>query len=213
MRAKTTFLAAVAAVMLGSCSLPDLGSGPAPDLYILSPKSTFPDDIPAVNWQLVVDEPSTGKGIDTDRIAIAPSPLEVKYFSGARWADRAPRLIQQLLIQSFENTNKIVSVGRQSIGLRSDFALKTELREFQAEKTAEGETVVRVRLNLKLVRPALGMIVASQSFESLKPAKSENVPDVVDAFDDAVGAVLKRAVVWAMKAGTDNKTAHPKDWE
>jgi len=213
MRAKTTLLAAVAAVMLGSCSLPDLGSGPAPDLYILSPKSTFPDDIPPVNWQLVVDEPSTGKGIDTDRIAIAPSPLEVKYFSGARWADRAPRLIQQLLIQSFENTNKIVSVGRQSIGLRSDFALKTELREFQAEKTAEGETVVRVRLHLKLVRPALGMIVASQSFESLKPAKSENVPDVVDAFDDAVGAVLKRAVVWAMKAGTDNKTAHPKDWE
>lgn len=213
MRVKATILAAVAAVMLGSCSLPDLGSGPPPDLYVLSPKSTFPDDIPPVTWQLVVDEPSTGKGIDTDRIAIAPSPLEVKYFSGARWADRAPRLIQQLLIQSFENTGKIVSVGRQSIGLRSDFSLKTELREFQAEKTSEGKTVVRVRLNLKLVRPALGMIVASQSFESVKPAKSEDVPDVVDAFDEAVGAVLKRAVVWAMKAGTENKTTHPKDWD
>jgi cholesterol transport system auxiliary component len=213
MRVKTTILVAAAAVMLGSCSLPDLGSGPPPDLYVLSPKSTFPDDIPPVTWQLVVDEPSTGKGIDTDRIAIAPSALEVKYLGGARWADRAPRLIQQLLIQSFENTGKIVSVGRQSIGLRSDFSLKTELREFQAEKTKEGGTVVRVRLNLKLVRPSLGMIIASQSFESVKPAKSEDVADVVDAFDEAVGAVLKRAVVWAMKAGTDNKTAHPKDWE
>jgi cholesterol transport system auxiliary component len=213
MRANTRLLAAIVAVMLGSCSLPDLGSGPPPDLYVLSPKSTFPDDIPPVTWQLVVEEPSTGKGIDTDRIAIAPSALEVKYLGGARWADRAPRLIQQLLIQSFENTGKIVSVGRQSIGLRSDFALKTELREFQAEKTAEGTTVVRVRLNLKLVRPALGMIVASQSFESVKPAKSEDVPDVVDAFDEAVGAVLKRAVVWSMKAGTENKTTHPKDWD
>jgi ABC-type uncharacterized transport system auxiliary subunit len=57
------------------------------------------------------------------------------------------------------------------------------------------------------------MIVASQSFESVKPAKTEEVADVVDAFDDAVGAVLKRAVVWAMKAGTDNKTTHPKDWD
>lgn len=74
MRITPTLLAAVAAVMLGSCSLPDLGSGPPPDLYILSPKSTFPDDIPAVDWQLVVEEPSTGKGFDTDRIAIAPSP-------------------------------------------------------------------------------------------------------------------------------------------
>lgn len=213
MRVKSTILATFAAVMLGSCSLPDLGSGPPPDLYVLSPKSTFPDDIPPVTWQLVVEEPSTGKGIDTDRIAIAPSALEVKYLGGARWADRAPRLIQQLLIQSFENTGKIVSVGRQSIGLRSDFSLKTELREFQAEKAKDGSTVVRVRLNLKLVRPALGMIVASQSFESVKPAKSEDVPDVVDAFDDAVGAVLKRAVVWAMKAGTENKTTHPKDWD
>jgi cholesterol transport system auxiliary component len=208
-----TSIAALLAFALAGCSLPSLGSGPPPDLYVLSPKSTFSDDIPAVDWQLVVDEPSTAKGIDTDRIAIAPQPLEVKYFAGARWADRAPRMVQQLLIQSFENTKKIVSVGRQSIGLRSDFVLKTELREFQAEKTPEGGTVVRVRLNLKLVRPAIGQIVASQSFESVKPAASENVPDIVQAFDDAVGAVLKRAVTWALSAGEENKQKRPKDWD
>ena len=189
-----------------------VGERSSADLYVLSPKSTFAEDIPAVDWQLVVEEPSTAKGIDTDRIAIAPSSLEVKYLSGSRWADRAPRMVQQLLIQSFENSKKIVSVGRQSMGLRSDFVLKTELREFQAEKTAEGGTVVRVRLNLKLVRPALGQIVASQSFESVKPANSENVPDIVQAFDDAVGAVLKRSVSWTIKAGEENKKSRPKDW-
>jgi cholesterol transport system auxiliary component len=204
--------AAVTAVLLSACSLPDLGSGPPPDLYILSPKSTFPEDLPSVDWQLVVEEPSTAKGIDTDRIAIAPTSLEVKYLAGSRWADRAPRMVQQLLIQSFENTKKIVSVGRQSIGLRSDFVLKVELREFQAEKTAEGGTVVRVRLNLKLVRIAMGQIVASQSFEAVKPANSENVADIVQAFDDGVGAVLKRAVAWTLKAGEDTKTKKPRDW-
>lgn len=198
---------------LAGCALPDLGSGPPPDLYVLSPKSTFADDIPTVKWQLVVEEPSTAKGIDTDRIAIAPSALEVKYFGGARWADRAPRMLQQLFIQSFENTKKIVSVGRQSIGLRSDFVMKTELREFQAEKTPEGGTVVRVRVNVKLVRPALGQIVASESFESVKPAASENVPDIVQSFDDAVGAVLKRAVTWTMKAGDENMKKQPKAWD
>jgi cholesterol transport system auxiliary component len=213
MNIRTTSIAALVALSLGGCSLPSLGSGPPPDLYVLSPKSTFSDDIPAVDWQLVVDEPSTAKGIDTDRIAIAPQPLEVKYFGGARWADRAPRMLQQLLIQSFENTKKIVSVGRQSIGLRSDFVLKTELREFQAEKTPEGGTVVRVRLNLKLVRPAIGQIVASQSFESVKPAASESVPDIVQSFDDAVGAVLKRAVTWSLTAGEENKQKRPKDWD
>ena len=199
--------------LVASCGLPDIGAGPPPDLYVLSPKSTFPDDLPTVDWQLVVEEPSTAKGIDTDRIAIAPHPLEVKYLAGSRWADRAPRMIQQLLIQSFENSQKIVSVGRQSIGLRSDFLLKIELREFQAEKTAEGGTQVRVRLNLKLVRQAVGMIVASQSFESVKPAASEGVPDIVEAFDNAVGAVLKRSVAWALKAGDENKTRQPRDWD
>jgi len=212
MGARFVSVAIVSALALSACALPDLGSGPPPDLYVLSPKSTFADDIPNVTWQLVVEEPSTAKGIDTDRIAIAPSALEVKYFGGSRWADRAPRMVQQLLIQSFENTKKIVSVGRQSIGLRSDFVLKTELREFQAEKTPEGGTVVRVRVNLKLVRPSLGTIVASESFESVKPANSENVPDIVQSFDDAVGAVLKRAVAWTLTSGEENMNKSPKGW-
>ena len=42
-------------------------------------------------------------------------------------------MIQTLLIESFENTGKIIAVGRQSLGLRSDFNLKLEVREFQAE--------------------------------------------------------------------------------
>lgn len=212
---RTTRFAAVIllALSVSSCALPDIGSGPPPDLYVLSPKSTFPDGLPVVDWQLVVEEPSTAKGIDTDRIAIAPHPLEVKYLAGSRWADRAPRMIQQLMIQSFENSGKIVSVGRQSIGLRSDFVLKMELREFQAEKTPDGGTQVRVRLNLKLVRQAVGMIVASESFESIKPAGSEKVPDIVQSFDDAVGAVFKRAVAWTLKAGDENKTRQPKDWD
>jgi cholesterol transport system auxiliary component len=196
--------ATVLAATLGACSL-DLGGGPPPDLYTLSPKSTFTEGLPRVDWQLVVEEPSAAKGIDTDRIAIAPTTLEVKYFPSSRWADRAPRMVQALMIQSFENTKRIVSIGRQSLGLRSDFVLKTELREFQAEKNADGTTAVRVRLNLKLIRPALGQIVASQSFESVKPANSEAVGDIVAAFDEALGAVLKRAVGWTLVEGEKSK--------
>ena len=199
-------LGLVVALALSGCSLPQFG-GPAPDLYTLSPKSTFAPELPEVTWQLVVEEPSAAKGIDTDRIAIAPTPLEVKYFPNSRWADRAPKMVQTLLIQSFENAKKIVSVGRQSLGLRSDFVLKTELREFQAEKGDDGATTVRVRVNLKLVRPALGQIVASQSFESVKPCATEGINDIVAAFDEAVGAVLKRSVAWTLQEGQKAKPA------
>ena len=60
---------------------------------------------------------------------------------------------------------------------------------------------------------SIGQIVASESFESVKPAASEAVPDIVQSFDDAVGAVLKRAVMWTLKAGEENKKNRPKDWD
>ena len=45
-----------------------------------------------------------------------------------------------------------------------------------------------------------------------KPANSENVPDIVQSFDDAVGAVLKRAVAWTMTSGEENMKKSPKGW-
>jgi cholesterol transport system auxiliary component len=192
-----------AGLTLSGCGLAGL-AGPPPDLFVLSPKSTFPPNLPSVGWQLVVEEPAAARGLDTDRIVISPTDLEVKYFSGAAWADRAPKMVQGLLIQSFENSKKIVSVGRQQLGLKSDFVLKSELREFQAELRPEG-TRVRVRLNCKLVRPLEGIILASQTFEAIKMAKSDKLADVVPEFDDALGTVLKRAVTWTIEEGSRAK--------
>ena len=82
----------------------------------------------------MIEEPVAAGGLDTDAIAIYPSPTEVKYYAGARWTERAPKMIQTLLVESFENSGKITAVGRQAIGLYSDYNLKTELREFQSEQ-------------------------------------------------------------------------------
>jgi cholesterol transport system auxiliary component len=193
---------AAAAAMLAGCGISLPGSGPAPDLYDLSPKSTFPEGLPTVKWQLVVEDPTAAKGIDNDRIAIRPGAFELKYYPNIRWTDRAPIMIQTLLIESFENSGKIVAVGRRAIGLSGDYVLKPELREFQAERTADGQGLeVRVRLNLKLIRVTSGIIIASESFERLEPAKSDQPGDVVTAFDEALGSVLKNAVTWTLERG------------
>lgn len=195
-------IAVFAALALAGCSLSLPGLGPAPDLYDLSPKSTFPDEVPSASWQLVVEAPNAPTSIDTDRVAIKPGPLELKYFPTAKWTDRAPAMVQMLLIESFENSGKIVAVGRRAIGLSGDYVLKSELREFQAERFGpDGATTVRVRINLKLVRVTSGIIIASESFERQATAASDTPRDVVLAFDEALGGVLKRAVLWTLEAG------------
>ena len=127
-------------------------------------------------------------------------------------------MVQTLMVESFENSERIVGVGREQIGLRSDFVLKTELREFQAEYTEKLPDRVatisastkppsaRVRINVKLVKMPLREIVASATFESKKLAKSNTMKDIIGAFDNALGSCLKSVVVWTLTKGEANKS-------
>ncbi|MBL6954445.1 MAG: membrane integrity-associated transporter subunit PqiC [Alphaproteobacteria bacterium] len=188
------------ALGLAGCEgiLPKFG-GPAPNLYTLTPKNTFAKGLPRVNWQLVVGEPVASGGLDVDRIALRATPTEMKYFAGARWTERAPRMVQTLLVESFENSGAIVAVGRKAIGLRSDYNLNTDLREFQAEYfDANGIPTIRVRLNAKLIKQPLRAIVASKTFEATKKAEGKDMRQVILAFDKALGKVLRHTVEWTL---------------
>ncbi len=80
-----------------------------------------------------------------------------------------------------------MGVGRQSVTLRADYSLLTDLREFQAEYLGNGPPRVRVRLNAKLVKMPQRTILATETFEFLEPAASSDLEAVVSAFDVALG--------------------------
>lgn len=213
--------AALAALALGglvaACSIPLPGGGAPPRLYVLTPKSTFPENIPRVEWQVLIEPPVAAAGISTARIALQDSPIELRYFTRANWTDFAPKMVQTLLVESFENSRRIVGVGREQIGLRSDFVLKTELREFQAEyterlpedvstlSTASAPPSIRVRINAKLVKMPRREIVASENFERVVRAERNSMGAIIGAFDEALGKVLKAVVLWTLENGETHK--------
>jgi cholesterol transport system auxiliary component len=190
----------VAALAQG-CSLPVPGQGPPPELYRLTPKSTFREDLPEAEWQLVLEPPVADAGLNTTRIALQRSPTQIEYYARSGWADRAPLMMQTLMIESFENSRKIVSVGRESVGLRADFILKSELRELQAVYYNGGLPEAWVSINAKLVQMPRRAIVASQSFDSRVRAEADGLPEIIAAFDDASGKVLRRLVEWTLIEG------------
>lgn len=208
-RKAARFLASAATVGMAGCSVQLPGSGAPPRVFVLTPKSTFDDNLPTVDWQLLVEEPLAAAGISSARIALRRSLIELQYFARAAWTDSAPNMIQTLMIESFENSNKIVSVGRQAIGLRSDFILKSDLREFQAEYIDEtgnplpegAAPFIRIRMNAKLVAMPDRKIVASQTEEYVMRAPGTSMLEVVHGFDDALGKILKRLVVWTLQEG------------
>ena len=50
-------------------------------LYTLTPKTTYPDNLPSVAWQLVVELPSASAGIDSSRIALTHDPFTLEYYA------------------------------------------------------------------------------------------------------------------------------------
>src|SRR5690606_28003702 len=156
----------------------------------------FPPDLPAVDWQLLVDVPNADAGLNTPLIALREDRTKISHFADAAWTDRAPALVQSLLVQSFENSGRIARVSREQVGLGADFTLTMELRDFQAEygPGAPGRSAadVRIGLHAKLVRVPGRMIAASQSFESLQRADGASLAATIDAFDQALGDCLAR---------------------
>ncbi len=191
------------AALLSGCADLIPGQGAPPNLYRLTPKSTFPDDLPTVNWQLVLAQPDADAALDTTRIALIREATKIEYYAKSGWTDRAPSMVQTLMLESFENSKRIVAVGRRAIGLRADFELRTELREFQAEYS-QSEIAAHVAINAKLVRAAERSIVGQQNFLSKAPAAIDDIEVIVQAFDDALGSVLKHLVEWTLKTGAAN---------
>jgi len=200
-RRNTVALLLAAGVAVSGCDTSFLpGSSEPAKLFVLTPKSTYPDDLPSVDWQLSVELPIAQAGLNIARIALRRSPISLEYYARANWIDTAPLMVQSLLVESFENSGRIVGVGRQSISLRPDYVLIPELREFQAEYFDNGPPEVRIRINAKLVKMPERAIIGTLTVERLARAQSSDLNSVIAAFDTALGRVFKKVVVWTLNA-------------
>lgn len=149
------------------------------------------------NVEIVVEEPLTSGALATERIMIQPSPLQAKYLPGVRWGDTAPVMLQTLLVRSLMETRAFGSVGRRPVGSVGDYALLSELTDFQAQTTADAENaVVRIRLVFRLVRESDAKVIATRAFVVTEAAGGTDAASVVAAFNRANATLLSGAVSW-----------------
>jgi cholesterol transport system auxiliary component len=187
-------------LMLGACAAAlQLATAEPPRLYELTPKSTFEDDLPTVSGRLSVEVPTATAGLNSARIALRPTPTTLEYYAGASWIDVVPVMVQNLVLESLDNTGKIDVLGREVVGVRADLALLLHVREFQAEYEGAGPPQVRVRLQARLIRLPRRTSLAATSEEFVARAANTSLPAIVVAFDDAFGKALKRVVEWTLR--------------
>ena len=183
---------------IAACQLP--GQGPPPREFRVTPKTTFPEGLPKVDWSLVVDRPTIEPSIDTARIA-RTSGVEVEYYADATWVDRPAAMIEPLMIQSFQNSGAIEVVASRRADVRADFMLQTNIGAFQAQQTASGPPEARVVISARLVRTPQRKVVGTTEIGRSVPAAAADLPAIAAALDDALGKVLKRLVEWTLVTG------------
>ncbi|HEY1385635.1 MAG TPA: ABC-type transport auxiliary lipoprotein family protein [Dongiaceae bacterium] len=199
MMSRRHFALAAGAALAGCGVIPKVNN-PVP-LYTLSAVTQFDRQLPKVKWQLVIGTPVASADLDTTRIALTRSPGVIEYFANGAWADNAPILLQDKLIESFEASNAIVAVGRDAVGLRPDYVLQSELRDFQAEFTG-GAPTAHLRLTTKLVRMPDRRIIANFATEEKVPAAGNGLPQIVEAFDRAASEAFEDVVMRVLTAPT-----------
>lgn len=184
-------------LLLGGC----LGlGGPAAEVQVYAPAVRVEADAawPDVDWSLSIGTPQANSLVDSQRIAVRPTPDRLQAYKGARWADTGPEMVQTALVQAFEDSGRIAGVSRFGGGGRGEFALASELRAFETVYEG-GEPHVVVDLQVRLL--GRGGVVATRRFHREIAPASARVEDVAAAFGAALAGVSGEVVGWTLAEG------------
>ena len=190
------------AALLGACSI--LPRAETPDVYLLPAQQQPPHATPAVDWSLRVLAPRASQVLDSNRIAVQPRGDLLSVYKGARWADGAPPLLRDRLLDAFRADGRIQALSSDEVSLQADLELGGDLRAFQGEYRDKGVEAV-VILEARLVRSATQRIIATRRFEVRQPATGEKVPEVVTAFGQATDRLATEVVGWTLQQGQAQK--------
>lgn len=148
---------------------------------------------------VTVELPTTGGVLETDRIMIRPDALQAQYLPDVRWGDEVPVMLQTLMLRTLENTNGLRYVGRRPLAGSGDYAIVTELVDFQAELAPDGlSSVVSIRMTSRLVRERDANIVSSRTFTAQARALSTDTTAMIEAFDAATDDILLDFADWTV---------------
>ncbi len=189
-------LATAAALAAAGCGI----NAPPPRKLVLRPVTSFPQAPRRVSWSLVIDDPGAGRQLDTSRIAVMDGAYRIDYYKEAEWADAAPAMVGDLLVQSFRNSGSLPVVGSTRLGLYADVMLASTLTRFQVEAGPENTPQAVVAIEATLLQLPRRSPIATARFEQATPIGDVRLEAVGAAFNQSLGEVMRRIVDWALNS-------------
>ncbi len=196
----TAALLVLTMTLPGCAAVSALSGEPDRDVFELRP----PSDVPLKcgrgrRAELVIEPPKTRGTLDTDRIMIRPNELQTEYLPDARWGDTVPVTLQTLLVRSFGIYDVWTHVGRAPLGVAGDYAIISEITDFNAEVAGAG-AIVKLSVDAQMVRESDASVVSRGRFVAQSEAPSTKTSDLIPAFDRAGQDLVTQMTGWGLKA-------------
>src|SRR5690606_36914661 len=154
----------------GCAALRALEGEPDRDVFELRPPSDAPRTCGRGRLAELVIEPPKARGtLDTDRIMIRANQLQTQYLPDARWGDTVPVALQTPLVRGFGVYDPFTHVGRASLGAAGDYALISEINDFNAEVAGQG-AVIKLSVDAQMVREMDARVVSRGHFTATAQA-------------------------------------------
>ncbi len=174
--------AGVVTMALGGCASP-------PQAYGLQPATSR---ALYARGTLAIPQPDAAPPLDSDLIVVRESGDRLTSLPGGQWAARLTRLVQNRMIQSFENAGLAGSV--RTDGAPADNRLMLDIRRFDIDAPTHQ---ARVEISARLVAESSGRTVAAKIFSASEPVADIAGAEPALALDRAFGQVSRQIVVWA----------------
>lgn len=176
-----------AALALSACSI----GGGERSYRVLAPQPQ-PVDVPGepLDVVLAVARPRTDQTRDSSRILVRRG-RSLMPWAGVAWNDRAPALVQDLLIEALDG--RVATVGRHGT-VTPSYRLDLVLRHFElveADNALEAELVLSARL-----LDTLGVVVGSLRIDQRVPVEGQRVEASVAAMEAAMNRGFGRLAAW-----------------
>ncbi len=150
----------------------------------------------ATSRQILVPEPTALRTLDSDQIVVRLSESELRFLARAQWGDRLPRIVQDRLVQTFEDTGRVGGVGKPGQGLAIDYQIITEIRAF--EISTDGADTAVVEIFAKILDDRNGTVRRQRAFRAVAPVRGTTNPAFVSALDAAFAKVAADIVSWTL---------------
>jgi len=194
-------LGAATLVLLTGCASLLGGSKQTTTVYAPDAHVQASQDWPQVRWQLALGRTSGARAADSLRIAVRPTPNELQVYKGAQWAKSPGDMLEDGVLHALEDSGRIAVVARQGSGFASDYRLLLDVRRFESDYAGNAVPAATIEVTAKLLHVKGQQPAGSRTFLQTRTAATTAVPDVVNAFEQALTAMSGDIAGWALATG------------